>query len=248
MILLDLAPPAASAFGGPVRSLEAGPSPRATTMSRTLAALCIALLAPACTGTRKLVDPTLRIETEAGSELGVSTTYGLVFLGRTATSGYVEIEAMFGDGPDLESSVVEPIGGGLYTAETEIRLPSVRLHFDTPSPGDELLVAGRDGDRSWESTVTVRRDPRVWGLLLDVPRQLDGHEDQVGAGVYWVNPDDEHDRRLVGLVSGTVKVIDADGGSRRYLAVVGPEDLWRLVTHHRDFLRRKPWVYREDVL
>jgi hypothetical protein len=30
--------------------------------------------------------------------------------------------------------------------------------------------------------------------------------------------------------------------------VLGPRDLWRLVTHRRDLLRRKPWVYREDIM
>jgi hypothetical protein len=32
------------------------------------------------------------------------------------------------------------------------------------------------------------------------------------------------------------------------LTVIGPEQLWRLVTHRRDHTRRKPWVYREDIL
>lgn len=216
-------------------------------MSRTLAAISLLLLASACVGTRKLTDPTVRVFTEAGSELGVSTTYGLVFLGRTATSGRVEIEARFGDGPSLESSVIEPIGGGLYTAETEIRLPAVRLRFESPRPGDRLLIAGRGDSGPWETTTTVRRDPRVFGLLVDLPPRLEGRANQVGAGVFWVNPDDENDRRLVGLAAGRVTLEDA-GGARTYLAVVGPDDLWRLVTHRRDLLRRRPWIYREDVM
>lgn len=216
-------------------------------MSRPLAAASLLLLLCACTGTRKLTDPTLRVYTEAGTELGVSTTYGLVFLGRTATSGRVEVEARYGDGANLEASVIEPLGGGLYTAETEIRLPAVRLRFERPRPGDRLLVAGRNNSGPWEAMTTVRRDPRVFGLLVDLPQRLDGRASQVGAGVYWVNPDDEHDRRLVGLAAGKVTLEDA-GGARTYLAVVGPDDLWRLVTHRRDLLRRKPWIYREDVM
>ena len=65
--------------------------------------------------------------------------------------------------------------------------------------------------------------------------------------VFWVSPDDGHDRRLVGLVAGRV-VLKDESGTREYLAVVGAEDLWRLVAHHRDLLERKRWVYREDVL
>ena len=32
------------------------------------------------------------------------------------------------------------------------------------------------------------------------------------------------------------------------LAVLGPDELWRLVTHRRDRDVRQPWVYREDIL
>ncbi|MDA1265142.1 MAG: hypothetical protein O2816_08710 [Planctomycetota bacterium] len=81
------------------------------------------------------------------------------------------------------------------------------------------------------------------GLLLDVPEELDVRTGQTGAGVFWVNPQDGTDRRLVGLVSGRVAL---DG--QRYLAVVGAEDLWRLVTYRRDHLQHKRRVYREDIL
>ena len=36
-------------------------------------------------------------------------------------------------------------------------------------------------------------------------------------------------------------------GTKEYLTVVGPESLWRLVTHQRDLLERRPPVYRDDV-
>ena len=216
-------------------------------MPRLLAPIALLLVASSCVGSRNLTDPTLRVYTDGGAELGVSTTYGIVFLGRTATSGRVEVEAIFGDGPSIEGSVIEPIGGALFTAETEIRLPAVRLHFESPNPGDELLLAGRSDEGPWESETTVRRDPRIYGLLVDVPSRLDGRSDQVGAGLYWVNPDNKHDKRLVGLAAGKVTVQGTDG-PRTYLAVVGPEHLWRLVTHRRDLLRSKPWIYREDVM
>jgi hypothetical protein len=212
--------------------------------------LCLALLAllcSSCVGTRKLIDPTLRIHTRGGDELGVSTDYGVIFLGRTATAGYIEVEAMFGDGPSVESTVIEPLGGGLYTAETEIRLPSVPLKFDNPLPGTTLLIAGRTASGPWEATVDVVSDPRVYGILLEIPLELQGRANQVGAGVYWVSPYDEHEKRLVGLVTGRVTLSGPDG-EHEFLSVAGPEDLWRLVTHRRDLLQRKTWVYREDIM
>jgi hypothetical protein len=205
------------------------------------------VLLASCVGTHKLQDPTVVIQTGGGTELGVSTDYGVVFLGHSASSGSVEVTAWFGDGPSIEPSVIEPIGGGLYTAETEIRLPSVPMTFLTPKPGDVVLVSGRHGSTTWEEALEVRSDPRVWGILLKVVGELRDHPDQVGAGVFVVPNGDKNRKQLVGLVSGILR-LETDEGTREYLTVVGPEDLWRLVTHRRDRLRRKPWVYREDIL
>jgi hypothetical protein len=207
----------------------------------------LALLSSACTGTRKLVDPTLRVQTDAGIELGVSTHYGIVFLGRTARSGFVEIEAHFGDGPTWESSVIEPLGGGLYTAETEIRLPSVPLKFHDPRTGEVLELRGRTDQGAWKRDVIVRSDDRVLGLLIDVPPELADAPDQVGAGLYWRNPFAPEDIRLVGLVAGRVRLEEGEG-SQVFLAVEGARSLWRLVIHRRDHNKRKPTVYREDIL
>ena len=226
--------------------LEVPDSPLRATARPALVALLAALAALGCTGTRKLADPTLRIFTEGGTELGVSTAYGVVFLGRTSRAGYIEVEAIFGDGPNIETTVIEPVGGGLYTAETEIRLPTVPMTFQEPQVDEQLLVAGRNERGPWETRVRVRKDPRVRGILLDVPRQLDGRQDQIGAGVYRVNPRDENDRRLLGLVSGRVR-ISGSNRSSEYLTVMGPDALWRLVTHRRDLLEHKPPVYRDDI-
>ena len=215
---------------------------RAHLLPFALAAIVLA----SCYGTRNLQDPTVHIQSSGGTELGVSTDYGLVFLGRSAQAGPIEVTSWYGDGPSIESTVVEPVGGGLYTAETEIRLPSVQMTFVEPQPGERLLVMGRRRGKKWQRTVTVASDPRVYGLMVSIPGPLQESADQVGAGVFVVSENDEHDKRLVGLVSGRLRLATRDG-TRNFLTVVGPEQLWRLVTHRRDRLRPKPWVYREDV-
>ena len=212
-----------------------------------LASLTLLLLLPSCIGSRKGVDPTLRILSEQGDELGVSTMYGVVFLGRHTNAGPVEIEAMFGDGPSIESSVVDPLGGGLFTAETDIRLPSVPLTFKELKPGQRVLVKGRRGRKSWERWVKVRKDDRVLGILLDTISQLDGEPDQIGAGVYLKPTSKPGDLRLVGIVSGRI-TLESEGNKRTYLTVEGPESLWRLVTFKRKDLKKRKWVYRDDVL
>ena len=52
---------------------------------------------------------------------------------------------------------------------------------------------------------------------------------------------------LVCLVSGRVQ-LDTRSGPREYLTVLGPRELWRLVTLRRDRTQRREWVYREDIL
>src|SRR5205807_9523854 len=169
-------------------------------------------------GTRTLADPTLEIRTASGKELGVSTDYGIVFLGRTARAGNIEVTAFFGDGPNVEKTVIEPIENGIYTAETEIVLPSVSISFDEPKPGDELLVLGRDKKGAWKAKVRVQKERRVDGILIDVPPELTDAPDQVGAGVYVLPNGDEKQKKLVGLVSGRMRLRTSDG-EREYLTV-----------------------------
>ena len=108
------------------------------------------------------LSKTLEIRTSGGSELGVATDYGVLFLGRTARSGEVRVVAWFGDGPSVEASVIEPLGGGLYTAETEIRLPTIPMSFRTPEPGERLYVVGRAEGDLHRLAAAVRQDgPRL---------------------------------------------------------------------------------------
>lgn len=215
-------------------------------MSLRTLLLALSLLATGCSGTRKLTDPILEIRSPKGTELGVATDYGVVFLGRYAQLGEIEVIAWYGDGPSIELAVVEPIGHGLYTAEPEIKVPRVPLSFRVPKEGDQVRLMGRRGAERWEDKAYVVADPRVSGILLEPTSDLED-ADQVGAGVYYVN-EDLGTTKLVGLVSGVLELRAADGDVRRYLTVFGPDDLWRLVTYRRDLPQKPRWIYRDDVL
>jgi hypothetical protein len=217
-------------------------------MLRVLALLLLAALAGGCTGLRTLSDPTLVVETEGGRELGAATDWGIVFLGRTARGGPARITAWYGDGPSLEKTVIEPIGPELCTAAAPLRLPDAAIDFRDPRPGERLVVHGRDARGAWSAEVTVLEDPRVLGLITTFPERLRGAADQVGAGVYSLPPDgDARRKKLVGLAAGTIRLRTTDGDAE-YLAVVGPQELWRIVTARRDAGARRPRVYRDDVL
>ncbi len=220
---------------------------RATCPSLLRSAGLVALFAAlaGCQGDRTLADPVVVVETRGGRELGVSTEYGIAFLGRTAQSGPASVTAWFGDGPQQEWSAIEPVGGGLFTAQTEIRFPEAVMCFEEPKPGDEVLLIGRRHGQRWEKTVKVSRDPRVDGLLLPVVREIEGAPEEVGAGVF-VEKEGVVNPELVGLVSGVVSLTQNDR-TDRYLTVVGMRDLWRLVAHRRELDRRRPLPSREDV-
>lgn len=208
---------------------------------------CLLPLAAGCTGTRNEVDPIVQIMTTGGTELGVTTDYGIVFLGRTAQAGEIEVTAWFGDGPSIEDSTIEPIEGGLFTAETEILLPQVPLLFIDPGPGADVVVMGRTEEGAWRSVVKLESDPRVFGTLIELPEEMRGRDDQIGAGVFRFINEDPNKLQLLGLISGRLRLQTADG-IKEYGTVAGPQVLWRLVTLRRHFPRRRPLVYRDDVL
>jgi hypothetical protein len=199
--------------------------------------------------TYKVVDPTIDVQGPLGRELGVGTEYGVVFLGRSAQSGEVDVTAWYGDGPSIEAALVEALGGGLYLASTEIRVPSVVLDFGKLEPGAEVLIRGRRGADVWTCEGKVRAHPDVDGLLLSAGEGFVDSDDQIGAGVYLRGPKGQEDEglRLVGLLSGALE-IDDGGARKRYLTAVGAQDLWRLTAWHRDLSHKRRWVYREDIL
>jgi hypothetical protein len=93
----------------------------------------------------------------------------------------------------------------------------------------------------------VLADPRVEGLLVRVPARLSTTPAE-GAGLFMVNPLAEHELKLVGLVSGRIALVAADGKQVEYLAAFGPDQLWRLVAYRRDYPKRRKFVYRDDIL
>lgn len=220
-------------------------------------AACIGLAACSSQGraldtlsfTNKQVDPTVEVRGRAGNELGVGTEYGVVFLGRSAQSGEIDVTAWYGDGPSIEAALVESLGGGVYLASTEIRVPAVALDFSALPAGTEVLIRGRRGARVWSADGVVRVHPNVQGLLLSAGSGFESSDDQIGAGVFLRGPDGQEDEglRLVGLVSGGLE-IEENGAQRRYLTCVGAQDLWRVAAWHRDLSHKRRWVYREDIL
>lgn len=218
-------------------------------MRMRLPVLPLCLLLGACRGIplessdQHTLDPVVIVHGASGDELGVSTDYGVLFLGRTAQSGRVEFTAWFGDGPAREEGVVESIGGGVYATEAEILLPSVQLCFAPPPAGTEVVVRGRHRATPFEIESVLDSDARISGVLLEPSPELDALDDSaLGAGVFLVQPGKA--LQLIGLLSGRLELSDG----KRYFTALGPEDFWRLVVHRRNSDRPRRAVYREDIL
>ena len=192
---------------------------------------------------RTAVDPVVVLHGAGGEELGVSTDYGILFLGRTAQSGRIEFTAFFGDGPARESGLVEAMGGGVFATEAEIQLPSVPLCFEPPPAGTVVWVRGRRAGQPFEVEAELASDERVTGVLLAPSAALDTLTDaELGAGVFLLVPGKPI--QLIGLVSGRLTLDER----RRFVTVLGPDELWRLVLHRRNSDRPRRWVYREDLM
>ena len=168
-------------------------------------------------------------------ELGVTTQSGIVFTGATAERGEVEIEAWFGDGPTIERTIIEPVSDELFTAETDIVLPSVPISFDEPRDGESLQLMGRKDGARWSTSARVKTDHRVFGLLLEFPRASRTPR-RVGAGVLAASPSTDTRRRPRGR-QGPARAERLDQALPRR---GGPDRLWRLVAHRRDHLRKSP--------
>ncbi len=243
----DRAPKPFETFSGPIPRAILATSMMSTSLPRSLFLLlsCSLSAIASCVGPgRPLHEPTLQIEGEQGTELGVNTDYGILFLGQKSRAGKIEVTAWFRDVPNIETTVVEPVGSGIFTAETEIRLPEIALTFVQPPEGTTVTVIGRVEGREWNSTARIAKDPRVRsGILLESGPNLTA--DQIGAPV--LVRDGTGAWRCLGLVSGRLR-LSGPGGAVEYLTVLGPETTWRLVAHRRSVERRRRWVYREDVL
>ncbi len=221
------------------------PSMKALQLLFLFAGLGLAACRSVDPGLSGRMDPTVVIDGASGRELGVSTDYGVVFLGTTQQSGEVDFTAWFLDGPSLETGLIEPLGSELFLTQAEIELPETPVTFQIPERGTPVVVAGRRNGKSFQIGTQIATDPSVEGLLLRSNGALARlGKEQLGAGVYV-----EIDRKwmLLGLLSGSLE-LQSEGQSRSYHTLAGPARLWRLAAATRDRDQPKPLPKRGDIL
>jgi len=153
--------------------------------------------------------PVVRIETRGGTELGVGTDAGILFLGRTAQAGPCRIHYWLGPTPLVEDGVVEPYGGVFFKATMDLHHQQVPF-LDRELAADEPLLALLTDGRSFEEVPLERaRGPVVDGDVVAWP----GRDLPAGTGVF---VRDERGLHVVGMIAGRLEL-----GDERYLVHTG---------------------------
>lgn len=147
--------------------------------------------------------PVVLVETTGGVELGATTEYGILTLGRTATAGACRVHYFLGPTPMIDDGELEATTSAFTRVEIELATQRARVLDRDLQDGDELLVMWTpDGTTTETVDVTLARRPDIEGDVLTDP----GVALPTGATVLRYNDRDEF-YDFVGLVAGKA-VID----------------------------------------
>ena len=169
--------------------------------------------------------PVARIETRGGVEYGVTTTEGILFLGRTAKTGPCRVHYFLGCAPTplIEAGEVRYLGSVFYVADMDLKHQAIDLLPRNATGADQLVAIAHLGVDAIEVPVELAENDRVDGDVLTWP----GVRLPAGTGVFY--RDEDTDRLfLVGLVSGMVTIENA-GASKQYVTFAGTDRLRELL-------------------
>ncbi len=175
--------------------------------------------------------PVVRIDTRGGIEHGVATEEGILFLGRTATSGPCRVHYFLGPDPAVTDGEVEAAGGVFCRARVDLAQQSVPLLERPLQPDDEIVGIYWTPEGTREFGATPLSSPeslggiRAEGSLL----VLDDPDVPAGAGLFVVPAETPDDRlHFVGLIAGAAE-IESEGRRQRVWIHTGLDRLAELV-------------------
>lgn len=165
--------------------------------------------------------PVVRIETRGGVEYGAATSEGVLFLGRTATTGPCRVHYFLGRTPVVEDGTIVPFGGVYYRADVDLKQQRAELLTKDPDPSLPLVaLLHRELDVA-RVPVRLARGGGLDGDIVEWP----GTTLPVGTGIFTPAENQEDGWRLVGLVSGEATL--EQGASTRKLIVFAGVDRLR---------------------
>ncbi len=182
--------------------------------------------------------PVARIETRGGVEYGVTTTKGILFLGRTAKKGPCRVHYFLGTTPIVEDGEVRHRGGLFYEADIDLKTPAVEILTRDPKDSDELVaILHRGGDVN-HIPVKLAANEGESGDLIEWP----GEDLPAGAGIF-AKTDNQY--RLFGLVAGQATMTGPDG-ERKLLVIAGTDRMRELLSTPENFPVRGRIKHRPD--
>lgn len=181
--------------------------------------------------------PVALVETTGGVEFGATTEFGVLTLGRTATSGPCRVHYFLGPTPNVEDGELTPTGSLFTAADIDLKTMSLRVLDRSVTPDDRLFVMWTpDGVETRVVRVQLARDPGVDGDVLVDPGEA------LPAGATVLRQDADIGLQFVGLIAGKA-LPDA---SRHYYVFAGPDRIRELLAvpqlHPRDLAPK----YRTD--
>ncbi|MCA8951555.1 MAG: hypothetical protein KDE27_18760 [Planctomycetes bacterium] len=156
--------------------------------------------------------PVALVETTGGVELGATTEYGILTLGRTATTGPCRVHYRLGPTMLVDDGELHPTGGVFTRADIDLKHQAVHVFGRAPTDDDRLVAMWTpDGRAIREVAVELARDERIEGDVLAHP----GEDLPPGAAICVRNKDGV---QFVGLVAGAATL---EGDGRRFYVYAG---------------------------
>lgn len=166
--------------------------------------------------------PVALVETTGGVELGATTEFGILTLGRTATDGPCRVHYFLGPTPMVEDGAVVATQSVFARADIDLKTMAVRAFDHPPKAGDELIAMWTpDGTATERVAVQLAAEPGISGDVLQAP----GRELPPGAAVF-VNTRDDG-LLFLGLIAG--RLTDGDDTARQYYVFAGVDRVRELL-------------------
>ncbi len=188
--------------------------------------------------------PTVLITTTEGTEQGVLTTEGVLFLGRTSQQGPAKVLYYLGPSPLVEAGEIKRMGGPLMEVDLEVNVPWVPISFEALRLGEllELYVIEDGNPRRY--TVMASTNKAFEGTLVTWPEGLSLSPEKVGCGVFRKTP---KGLSLVGLVKATA-VLERGTETDRYLVLAGLPEIRLALLEPTPAVEKEGIYYRADGL
>ncbi len=155
--------------------------------------------------------PVALVETTGGIELGATTEFGVLTLGRSAMTGPCRVHYFLGPTPLVETGELLTTGSVFTRADIDLKTQHLRALDRAITAADDLLVMWtQDGQTTRSVTVRLAVGEGLHGDVLQDP----GEVLPTGATVLCCGPDTW---MFAGLIAGTATVSNAPTSGTYYV-------------------------------